>query len=209
MLFNNSWEELRSSLDKVQADIEFNSALWPTNHVCQLLIIGEDHRFYRHIGVDPIALCRAVWKTIFCRKRQGGSTIAMQLVRTLTGRYEKTAYRKLREIVLAIRLTRYIERDSIPIIYVWVAYYGSGMNNYKQACSRLGLEADLMSDVDVAKLVARLKYPEPRRYSAQRESQIWLRALHLLELKKRIKQRCSTQGKNGTISNCSADSWIN
>lgn len=134
----------------------------------------------------------------------------MQLVRTLTGKYEKTVFRKLSEIVLAIRLTRYIDRHRIPIIYAWVAYYGSGMNNYKQACSRLGLGTGLMSDLDASKLVARLKYPEPREYSAQRESKIRLRAMHLLELRKRMNLRCSTdQEHNGTISNSNTDSWTN
>lgn len=207
MLFDSSWEKLRSSLETIQAEIEINSVPQPTDNICQFLILGEDHRFYKHAGVDLIALCRAVWKTVFCRKRQGGSTIAMQLVRTLTGNYENTACRKIREIVLAIRLTRYVERDRLPTMYLWVAYYGWGMNNYTQACSRLNLKPGAMSDVDASKLVSRLKYPEPRRHNAQRESQICRRALHLLELKERKNSQCSAQEHNGTISNCNADSW--
>ena len=132
----------------------------------------------------------------------------MQLVRTLTGRYEKTLYRKIREIVLAIRLTKYVDRHRIPIIYVWVAYYGSGMNDFQHACSRLGLEASSMSELDAAKLVARLKYPQPRENSARRESQIRSRALHLLERRQRMNLQCSRErGLNGTISNRNADNW--
>ena len=193
MLFDDSWDDLRSALDKVQADIAYDSTLWLNNHVCPLLIVGEDHRFHRHAGVDPIALCRAFWKTVFCRKRQGGSTIAMQLVRNLTGRYERTLYRKFREIVLAIRMTRYVDRHLIPIIYIQVAYYGSGMNGFEQACSRLGLRASSMTEFDAAKLVARLKYPQPREYSTQWELRIRLRTLHLLKSRQRMGLRRSLE----------------
>ena len=134
----------------------------------------------------------------------------MQLVRTLTGRYERTLYRKFREIVLAVRMTRYVDRRRIPIIYVWVAYYGSGMNDFQQACTRLGLGASSMTELDAAKLVARLKYPQPREYSAQWESRIRLRTLHLLERRQRMGLRRSLkQDLNGTISNCNADNWAN
>ena len=209
MLFNNSWEKLRASLDNVIDEIASCPHLQPNNLVCDFIILGEDHRFYRHIGVDIFALFRAGWKTIFCRERQGGSTIAMQLVRTLTGKYERNVYRKISEIVLAVRTTKYVGQTSIPMIYAWVAYYGSNMNNYRQACSYLGLQPNSMTDMDAAQLVARLKYPQPRQCSARRKSQILSRALHLQGLRQKITLLCLRRGHNGTISNCSANTWAN
>lgn len=207
MLFNNSWKALCDSLEIVQADIEHNPDLCPSNEICLLLILGEDHRFYNHIGVDFVSICRAIWKTIICRERQGGSTIAMQLVRTLTRNYEKTAYRKFREIVLAIRLTRHIIKDRIPTIYIWVAYYGSGMNNFQQACSKLGIKTNSINDMESSELVARLKYPEPRICSKKRRLQIRTRAQHLLELRKKTNLKYPIESDNGSIPNCNANSW--
>ncbi len=82
----------------------------PTTQMCKFLIVGEDHRFYYHPGVDILALCRAVWKNVFSGTRQGASTIAMQFVRTITGRYEKTWRRKVIEIFLAVRLSQHVSK---------------------------------------------------------------------------------------------------
>ena len=92
--------------------------------MCSLLILGEDHRFYFSPSVDPAALCRATWRTGSCGHREGGSTIAMQLVRALTRKYDKPILRKTREISLAVQLTQYIPREDIPGLCLWVAYYG-------------------------------------------------------------------------------------
>ena len=43
------------------------------------VIKAEDHRFYSHIGIDPIGLARAFWVYFHGQKIQGASTISMQL----------------------------------------------------------------------------------------------------------------------------------
>ena len=150
--------------------------------MCRLLIAGEDHRFDGHPGVDAVALCRAVWKTYFRGTRQGGSTIAMQLVRTLTGRYERTVPRKIREIVLAVRLTRHVPRERIPLLYLWCAHYGWRMNGFREACARTGLDPETAGLDAEAELVARLKYPQPKDPSPERMEAIRRRGLHLIRL---------------------------
>ncbi|WP_425973207.1 transglycosylase domain-containing protein [Aeromonas caviae] len=50
------------------------------------LVVGEDHRFWNHSGVDYFSLLRAIVKTGFFKNREGGSTIAMQLVRVITSK---------------------------------------------------------------------------------------------------------------------------
>ena len=176
------WERLLNKVERIIADMESSDFPKPTHQMCQLLVVGEDHRFHRHLGVDPIALCRAIWKTFFCGWRQGGSTIAMQLVRTLTNRYEWTCKRKLNEIILALRLTRRVGRDRIPAIYLWVAYYGWQMNNFNQACARTGIDPLSATELESAMLVARLKYPEPRKSSREQTRKIQCRAVHLMSL---------------------------
>lgn len=183
ILLNAEWVKLREKVDLIGSKIDSHTSIKPDQQMCQYLIAGEDHRFYYHFGVDPIALCRAAWKSVFCGSRQGGSTIAMQLVRTITGRYEKTWQRKLREIILAVRLTHYLDRDQLPILYLSIAYYGWKMHNLYQACLRLQIDPVSITQMDAAKLVARLKYPESRNYSIERLQKTQCRAEHLIRLR--------------------------
>src|SRR4051794_24068463 len=65
----------------------------------------EDARFYKHKGVDYMGVIRAAVKNLETGKKvQGGSTITMQLVRTLYGNQEKSYKRKIREAKLAEEL---------------------------------------------------------------------------------------------------------
>jgi membrane carboxypeptidase/penicillin-binding protein PbpC len=181
MSLAEEWRQLRHTVGRVEADIAQSPSIQPTKLMVDLLILGEDHRFYWHPGVDPFALLRALWKTLR-GIRQGGSTIAMQLVRTLTGNYERTCSRKLRELVLAIMITSWKGRNAVPILYLWVAYYGWRMNGMRQVYTRLRLDAPRGSPLDAAKLVAQLKYPEPRLRTQKRVAQIDLRARYLKSL---------------------------
>lgn len=177
------WDRLRNKVDRIVAEMDSSDSPKPTGQMCRLLVVGEDHRFPYHPGVDPIALCRAIWKTVFCDRRQGGSTIAMQLLRSVTGRYEWTCKRKLLEIFLAIRLTHHIGRERLPALYLWVAYYGWRMNNFDQACSRVHIEPLSASEFEAAMLVARIKYPEPRDLHREQLRKIRCRAAHLISLR--------------------------
>ncbi|MCY3673899.1 MAG: transglycosylase domain-containing protein [Rhodobacteraceae bacterium] len=150
--------------------------------MCSLLIAGEDHRFYNHPGVDVVAICRAIWSTYFLGTRQGGSTIAMQLVRTLTHRYERTVLRKIREIILAICITWYVPKRRIPLLYLWCASYGWKMNNFSEACTRLKLNPKTACIQEEAELIARLKYPQPKELNLERMKTIHRRGLHLIQL---------------------------
>ncbi len=180
---NNSLrKQLLNSIEKLELEIIHPNRPNPTPQMCEFLIAGEDRRFHYHPGVDLFALCRAAWKTVFCGSRQGASTIAMQLVRTITGHYEKTWRRKIVEIFLAMYLSKYVSKDRLPILYLSVAYYGWGMNNFRQACSRLRIDPMTMSAFEAAKLVARIKYPEPKRLVARRSKRIHQRAVHLMTL---------------------------
>ncbi len=150
-----------------------------------LLISGEDHRFFDHFGVDFIALCRAVWRGCVLGRREGASTIEMQLVRVLTGRFERTCTRKIREIGLATMLGSAIPKHDLPALYLRIAYYGTGMENFSAACAGLRLVPGSMSPRQAATLVARLKYPEPSQLSDMRREQLARRTDYLLTLHKR------------------------
>lgn len=78
------------------------------------VIVAEDADFYSHFGVDLKGLVRAVLEDLKIGKPiYGGSTIPQQLVRSTFLSSEKTAKRKIREIILAIELERRYSKDQI------------------------------------------------------------------------------------------------
>lgn len=145
-----------------------------------MLIIAEDHRFEKHCGVDLVSILRATWRTIFCGRTEGASTIAMQLVRVLTGRYERTLKRKIQEMYLATQLTKYMNKSDLPKLYLFVAYFGWRMNGITQLSNRLKIDLLKVTDMEAAGIIARLKYPEPQKHDHIRIKKIQKRAEYIL-----------------------------
>src|SRR5204863_7750418 len=86
----------------------------------------EDRRFYRHGGIDPVGIARAVVADIRAGKIvQGGSTITQELVRNLYLSRERTFKRKLTEACLAIKLSRHWSKQRILTAYMNQVYYGN------------------------------------------------------------------------------------
>lgn len=91
----------------------------------QATIAIEDSRFYRHFGIDPIGIGRAVAVDVANMAFvQGGSTLTQQVVKNtmLTG--EKNVLRKLQEMILAIRLEQRHTKQEILEFYFNVTPYG-------------------------------------------------------------------------------------
>jgi len=85
----------------------------------EAVIAVEDHRFYRHGGIDPIGFGRAVSRNI--RRRtiaEGGSTITQQLARTLFLSTQRTIWRKAKEAVLAVLIEQQLTKDQILELYL-------------------------------------------------------------------------------------------
>jgi membrane peptidoglycan carboxypeptidase len=146
------------------------------------LVAVEDRRFYRHGGLDPRATCRAILHGLAGGRWTGASTLEQQLVRTLTGRYERTIRRKFSEILLACLVYRTVGKQDVPGLYLSLAYFGWSMSGLVQACDRLGVVLPQATPNQSAAIVARLKYPEPQFASAERRRQIQTRAGQVLRL---------------------------
>jgi membrane peptidoglycan carboxypeptidase len=127
---------------------------------------------------------------------EGASTIEQQIVRVITGRYERTLRRKIREIFLAVLVARFFPKAVLPAVYLAIGYYGWRMNGYVQACRRLGLSPQVLTPEEAAGLVARLKYPQPQDASFIRMLQIDRRAKHL----RCLHQRHIFAGKYGHLN---------
>lgn len=191
------WQLLQHAVDGLQADLAAAYPLVPSPRMCAYLVLAEDRRFPHHPGFDPLALCRAAWSTSFDGQRQGGSTIAMQLVRTVVGRREPTLRRKAAEIALAVRLSRHVSVERIPGLYLWAAYYGWNMEGFCQACQMLRIDPCRSTPTEDAGLVARLKYPQPRSHDTAQLARIRTRVAHIIQLSQL--KTCTTGKGNDAI----------
>lgn len=87
----------------------------------------EDARFYKHPGIDPRGIVRALYQNLRRgRAAQGGSTLTQQLARNIYLTREKKISRKLKEILLALELERNFTKEQILELYLNQIYYGSG-----------------------------------------------------------------------------------
>ena len=88
-------------------------------------LAAEDESFYTHPGVDYKGLLRAAKQLLVTgQKKQGGSTITMQVVRNFLLSNEKTYLRKLKEILLAIQLEQRFSKNQILELYLNKIYMG-------------------------------------------------------------------------------------
>ncbi|MEP9349698.1 penicillin-binding protein 1A [Xanthobacter sp. KR7-225] len=97
----------------------------------------EDQRFYSHFGLDPEGLARALVTNITSRRlRQGGSTLTQQLAKNLFLTQERTASRKIQELVLALWLEAKFSKDEILDLYLNRVYFGAGAYGVEAAAQR-------------------------------------------------------------------------
>ncbi len=88
-------------------------------------LAAEDDSFYRHMGVDPVAIARAALINFRTgTKGQGGSTITQQLIKQLLLTSERSFTRKMKEAILAYRLEKNLSKDEILTIYLNQIYLG-------------------------------------------------------------------------------------
>ncbi len=91
------------------------------------VISVEDHRFMNHGGIDPIAICRAVFNDIKAgRFKEGGSTITQQIAKNMLFTQEKKMERKAAEVFAALDIEKLYSKEEIFELYVNTAYFGSG-----------------------------------------------------------------------------------
>lgn len=84
-----------------------------------ILLAVEDKKFFQHIGVNPMAIARALIANLKAGKTvQGGSTLTQQLAKNLFLTPEKTILRKINEALMALLLELRFSKDTILTAYV-------------------------------------------------------------------------------------------
>lgn len=120
----------------------------------QAIIAFEDKRFYRHPGVDPLSLGRALLQNIRSgRIVSGGSTLSMQVIRMSKNNPPRTVYQKLKEMLLATRLELGYSKSDILNLYASNAPFGGNVVGIEAASWRyFGKKPVLMSWAEAATL---------------------------------------------------------
>jgi penicillin-binding protein 1A len=93
--------------------------------VRKAVLASEDAGFYRHEGVNYLAIARcAVKNVVRGRTTCGGSTITQQVVKTFLLSPERRMSRKVKEVLLAKRLEENLSKDEILYLYLNQIYFG-------------------------------------------------------------------------------------
>ncbi|BCN88662.1 transglycosylase domain-containing protein [Staphylococcus argenteus] len=98
-------------------------------NVIKALTSSEDTLFYKHDGILPKAIIRAMIQDIFkTDQSSGGSTITQQLIKNQVLSNEKTYSRKANELRLSIRLEHLLSKDEIIYTYLNIVPFGRDYN---------------------------------------------------------------------------------
>lgn len=103
-------------------------------HLINAVIAVEDSRFWKHKGLDYIAILRASIKDVLhAELKEGGSTITQQLAKITFLTHEKTLMRKIREAALAIEIEKNLTKNDILELYLNRIYLGHGAYGVEMA----------------------------------------------------------------------------
>jgi len=103
-------------------------------HVGQAFVAVEDRRFYRHIGLDPWGMARAMVRNLRAgRVREGGSTISQQLAKTSFLSPDRTVIRKAQEALITLWLEVWLSKEEILSRYLSNVYFGDNVYGLRAA----------------------------------------------------------------------------
>ena len=144
MVVQSGYNMYKEALEQVSLDDKIESIREKDNYTkiedvpqiyIDAVISVEDHRFYKHSGIDLIAIGRATindikeWDFV-----EGGSTITQQLAKNIYFTQEKQITRKIAEVFMAFNIEKNYEKDEILELYLNTSYYGDGYYTIKEAC---------------------------------------------------------------------------
>ena len=131
------------------------------DHVPEAFLAIEDRRFYRHWGIDPRGIGRALVHNLRSGGvREGGSTITQQLAKNAFLDNDRTAGRKLREMTIAFWLEAWLSKREILSRYLSNAYFGDNAYGLTAAARHyFGVTPDRLSLGQAAMLAGLVKAP--------------------------------------------------
>lgn len=158
------------------------------DRLVEAILAVEDRRFFSHVGIDPVAVGRAVWRNLTKGGVvQGGSTITQQLAKNLFYSPARTFIRKVKEALAAIVLESKYRKPEILESYLneiylgqagFVSIYGVG----EAAHRYFGKSLDELTTGEIAMIAGLIKGPNTfaptkHRELAQQRRDVVLRVL--------------------------------
>jgi 1A family penicillin-binding protein len=145
-------------LDEQRRDVPFEQI---STYFKDAVISVEDHRYYAHFGIDPIAVTRAaVYNLRSSEGTQGGSTITQQLARTLYLSNARTFARKAQEAALAVMLEVFLSKKDILELYFNRVYLSGGIYGVESMSEKLyGKRASELTLAEAAMVAGIIRAP--------------------------------------------------
>ncbi|WP_210488316.1 penicillin-binding protein 1A [Microvirga antarctica] len=140
--------------------------------VIEAFLSAEDKNFYKHAGIDPEGIVRAIVANFRSggRREQGASTITQQVAKNFLLSNERTYQRKIREALLALRIEATFPKDKILELYLNEIYLGLG--NYGVAAAALNYFGKSVHELTVAEVAYLAALPKaPNNYHPYRQKQ--------------------------------------
>ena len=158
----------------------------------------EDAEFYKHRGVKPKSIARAILVNLGALEfSQGGSTITQQVVKNSILTSEKKVSRKIKEWVLAVKLEKVLTKDQILEMYLNEAPYGGSMYGVEEASSAYFDTS--VHDITLAESAYLAALPQaPTFYSPYGKNKAELDARKNLVLDKMLENGFITQKEHDT-----------
>jgi penicillin-binding protein 1C len=135
----------------------------------QALLGYEDRWFWRHPGINPVALARACVQMVASRRIvSGGSTLTMQVARIidpgLHGTRTRTPWGKLRQVLRALQLEAHLTKRDILSLYLQRAPFGGTIEGVEAASwAYLGKPSKRLSHAEAALLAVLPQSPSRLR----------------------------------------------
>ncbi|WP_409289847.1 transglycosylase domain-containing protein [Peribacillus sp. SCS-37] len=118
-------------MGKMRSDLERETVTIDQipEHLSNALIATEDEYFYKHDGVVPKAILRAIFQDMTnSSTRSGGSTLTQQIIKNQILTNEVSFDRKAKEILLALRLEKFFDKKEILTAYLNLSTFGRNSN---------------------------------------------------------------------------------
>ena len=134
-------------------------------------LVSEDINFFNHIGIDYKGIARAFYKNVlktFSNKRlEGASTITQQVAKNFLLSNEISYTRKIKEIIIALRMEKVLEKEQIMELYLNEIYLGNG--SYGIASASLNYFNKSLSNLDLHEMAMLAALPKaPSTYNPYR-----------------------------------------
>jgi membrane peptidoglycan carboxypeptidase len=128
--------------------------------VRRAVLAAEDRGFYQHSGISMRGVARAAWADTVGGGSEGASTITQQYVRNAYLTQRRTAERKAKEAVLAMKIELRYSKDQVLERYLNTVYFGRGAYGIEAAAAAyFGVTADRLTVAQGAVLAAVIKDP--------------------------------------------------